>query len=67
MIEMAVRRPLVRRKQVTLSPIQRALKSLTSAARRRGRVGKKVTGRKTPRRRIVQPKRRRIKVPKISV
>jgi hypothetical protein len=64
---MAVMRPRVRKKQVTLSPIQRALKSLTSAARRRGRVGKKVTGRKTPRRRIVQPKRRRIKVPKISV
>jgi hypothetical protein len=64
---MAVRRPQVRRKQVVLSPIQRALKSLTSAARRRGRVGKKATGRKTPRRQIVQPKRRRVKVPQISI
>jgi hypothetical protein len=64
---MAVRRPQVRRKQVTFSPIQRALKSLTSAARLRGRVGKKVTNRKTPRRRIVQPKRRRVKVPKITI
>jgi hypothetical protein len=64
---MTVRRPRVSKKQVVLSPIQRALKSLTSAARRRGRVGKKATERKTPRRRIVQPKRRRVKVPQISI
>ena len=64
---MAVRRPRVRRKQAVFSPIQRALKSLTSAARKRSRVGKKATGRKTQRRRIVQPKRRRIKVPRISI
>jgi hypothetical protein len=64
---MAVRRPRVRKKQAILSPIQRALKSLTSAARRRGRVGKKATGRKTQRRKVVQPKRRRIKVPRISI
>jgi hypothetical protein len=64
---MAVRRPRIRKKQANLSPIQRALKSLTSVARRRGRVGKKATGRKTQRRKVVLPKRKKIKVPRLPV
>jgi hypothetical protein len=60
---MAVRRPQVRQRGATLdmSPIQRALKKLTSEGRQRSRMGKKVAGRKSPRRRIVSPSKKRLR------